>query len=158
MSVHIDDPSFVHPSAQIASNVSIGRFSHIGANVIINNNVTVMPNVFIDGYTTIEEGCTIYPFASIGTACQDLKYKGERTYVKIGSHTTIRESVTVNSAMGKDKATIVGSNCLIMAYSHIAHNCIVGNNVVIANCGTLAGHVTLGNHIIIGGLTQSLAF
>ena len=153
MRVQIDTPSYVHPEAKIGNNTKIGRFCYIGPNVILKENVTVKPHAYIDGYTIIDDGCIIYPFASIGTACQDLKFKGERTFVRIGKNTTIRESVTVNSATGEDEATVVGSNCLIMAYSHVAHNCIVGDDVVIANAGTLAGHVTLGNHTIIGGLT-----
>ena len=153
MSVQIDDPAFVHPSAKIGNHVSIGRFCHIGPNVTLHDNVKIMPNVYMDGYTDIGEGCTIFPFASIGTACQDLKYRGERTFVKIGANTTIRESVTVNSSTGQDESTVVGENCLIMAYSHIAHNCLIGNNVIIANAGTLAGHVTIEDHVIIGGLT-----
>ncbi|MBN1522109.1 MAG: acyl-ACP--UDP-N-acetylglucosamine O-acyltransferase [Candidatus Aureabacteria bacterium] len=153
MTVNIDDPAFVHPSAKIGKNVSIGRFSHIGPHVILLDNVTVMPNVYIDGHTTVEKGCILYPFASIGAPCQDLKYRGERTFVKIGPHTTIRESVTINSATGEDESTTVGSNCLVMAYSHVAHNCVVGDHVIMANGSTLAGHVSIGDYAIIGGLT-----
>ena len=97
MSVQIDDPSFVHPSAKIGNNVSIGRFCHIGPDVTIKDDVRILPNAYIDGHTTIDEGCIIYPFASIGAPCQDLKFKGERTFVRIGAHTTVRESVTINT-------------------------------------------------------------
>jgi len=153
MSVKIDSPSFIHSSANIGKNVAVGRFCHIGPNVFIGDNVTIMPNVFIDGFTTIGNGCTVYPFASIGAFCQDLKFKGEKTYVKIGNNTTIRECVTINSATGYEESTLVGDNCLIMAYSHVAHNCVIGDNVIMANGSTLAGHVSIGNYAIIGGLT-----
>ena len=153
MTANIEEPTFIHPLAKIGHNVLIGRFCHIGPNVTLNDGVKIMSHVVIDGHTTIEGGCVIYPFASIGTACQDLKFTGERTFVKIGHGTTIRESVTINSATGKDGSTLVGENCLIMAYSHVAHNCTVGDNVIMANSGTLAGHVSIDDYAIIGGLT-----
>lgn len=153
MPVQIEQPSFVHPSAKLGKGVKIGRFSHIGENVIIGDNVEIYPNVYIDGYTTIGDNCKIYPFASLGAGCQDLKYKGEKTFVVIGKGTTIRECVTINSATGEGNTTKVGSNCLVMAYSHVAHNCIIGDNVIMANGSTLAGHVEVYDFAVIGGLT-----
>jgi len=153
MPLQIEQPSFVHPNAKLGKNVKIGRFVHIGPNVTIEDEVEVYPNVYIDGHTIIKSGCKIYPFSSIGAGCQDLKYKGEKTFVVIGRNTTIRECVTINVATGEGNSTIVGNNCLIMAYSHIAHNCVIGDNVIMANGSTLAGHVRIYDFAVIGGLT-----
>ncbi|HRZ87237.1 MAG TPA: acyl-ACP--UDP-N-acetylglucosamine O-acyltransferase [bacterium] len=144
--------AIVHPKAKIGSGVSIGPYAVIGENVEIGDNASILPHVVIDGYTIIGAGCNIFPGAAIGLITQDLKFKGEKTYVKIGAGTTIREYVTVNAATGEGTETVIGSNCHIMAYAHIAHNCVVGNQVVIANVGTLAGCVTVEDQAIIGGL------
>ncbi len=107
----------------------------------------------LDGRATVGAGCTIFPFASIGTQTQDLKFKGGTTFVEIGDRTTLREYVTVNSGTNEGDVTRVGNDCHIMAYSHVAHQCIVGNGVIISNCGTLAGHVVVEDRAVIGGLT-----
>jgi len=112
-----------------------------------------MPHVFLDGCTTLGADCTIFPFASIGTKTQDLKFKGGEPRVTIGDRTTIREYVTVNAATYDGDITSVGADCLIMAYAHVAHDCQVGNGVIIANCGTLAGHIVVEDEVIIGGLS-----
>ncbi|NKB23902.1 MAG: acyl-ACP--UDP-N-acetylglucosamine O-acyltransferase [Kiritimatiellae bacterium] len=149
----------IHPTAVVSSGaqldetVRIGAYSIIGPHVSIKKETEVMPHVFIDGYTTIGEACTIFPFASIGTQTQDLKFKGGHPNVEIGDHTTLREYVTVNTATNDGDCTHVGSKCHIMAYAHIAHDCEVGNEVIIANCGTLAGHVIIEDQAIIGGLS-----
>jgi UDP-N-acetylglucosamine acyltransferase len=131
----------IHPTAVIHKNTKIAGDVEIGPYTIIGENVQ------------IGKGCKIFSHAVIGTQCQDLKYKGERAFVKIGENTVIREFVTINYATGEGEETVVGSNCLLMAYVHVAHNCKVGNNVVIANAGTLAGHVEIEDKAIIGGLT-----
>ena len=149
----------IHPTAVVDKQAKIGKDPQIGPYCIIGPNVTIgdgavlMSHVVVDGHTTIGAGCTIFPFACLGTITQDLKFKGERTYVKIGARTTIREYVTVNGATGDETETVVGENCHIMAYAHIAHNCVVGNQVIIANVGTLAGCVTIEDQAIIGGLS-----
>lgn len=149
----IHPTAIVSKSAKISRDVIIGPYSVIGPYVELCEGVEVHSHTVIDGNTTIGKNCKIYPFASIGTPSQDLKYRGETTYVRIGENTVIREYVTINSATGEGESTIVGNNCLLMAYVHIAHNCILGNNVIMANCGTLAGHVEVQDDAIIGGLS-----
>ncbi len=150
----------IHPTAIIAPGVKIGSNVTIEPYVVINSphvvledNVTIKSYVYIDGYTTIGSGTTIYPGASIGTKTQDLKYRGEKTLVKIGKNCDIREFVTINSSCQENSIVQVGDHCLIMAYCHVAHNCIVGNRVIMSNNATLAGHVTLEDCAIIGGMT-----
>ncbi len=143
----------VDARAKIGKDVEIGPFCVIGPEVTIHDGARLMSHVVVDGNTHIGAGCNIFPFASLGTITQDLKFKGERTAVRIGAGTTIREYVTVNGATGEGTETVVGENCHIMAYAHIAHNCVVGNQVIIANVGTLAGCVTVEDQAIIGGLS-----
>lgn len=149
----------IHPSAIIEKGAQLGKdvvveaYAVVKANVILEDRVVIKSHAYIDGYTTIGEGSTVYPGASIGTKCQDLKYRGEKTFVKIGKNCDIREFVTINSSCNEGSAVQVGDNCLIMAYCHIAHNCIVGNRVIMSNNATLAGHVEVGDYVTIGGLT-----
>ncbi len=149
----------IHPSAvvdkkaKLGKDVEIGPYCVIGPDVTIHEGARLMSHVVVDGDTEIGARCTIFPFASLGSITQDLKFQGEHTFVKIGAGTTIREYVTVNGATGAETQTVVGENCHIMAYAHIAHNCIVGNQVIIANVGTLAGCVTIEDQAIIGGLS-----
>lgn len=148
----IHPTAIINPGAELDADVEIGAYSIVGEHVKIGRGTRVMPHVFLDGWTTIGEGCAIFPFASIGSQTQDLKYKGGNTFVEIGDYTTLREYVTVNSGTNEGDVTRVGSHCHIMAYSHVAHQCIVGNGVIIANAGTLAGHVIVEDNAIIGGL------
>lgn len=150
----------IHPTAIIAPGATIGKNVTIEPYVVINSphvviedNVTIKSFVYIDGYTTIGDGTTIYPSASIGTKTQDLKYKGEKTFVKIGKNCQIREFVTINSSCQENSVVQVGDNCLIMAYCHVAHNCVVGNHVIMSNNANLAGHVIVEDFAIIGGMT-----
>jgi len=142
----------IDKKAKISSNVKIGAYSVIGPNVEINENVEIYSHVNIDGYTQIGSHTKIYPFASIGTDPQDLKFKGEKNSLIIGSKNIIREYVTINPGTeGGGGATIVGNNCLLMISSHIAHDCKVGNNVVIANNVPLGGHAIIEDGVVIGG-------
>ena len=150
----------IHPTAVISAGVTIGNNVIIEPYVVINSphvvledNVVIKSHVYIDGHTTIGAGTTVYPGASIGTKTQDLKYKGEKTYVKIGKNCDIREFVTINSSCQENSVVEVGDNCLIMAYCHVAHNCTVGNQVIMSNNATLAGHVIVEDCAIIGGMT-----
>ena len=150
----------VHPTAIIAPGVTIGSNVIIEPYVVINSphvilgdHVVIKSHAYIDGHTTIGAGTTIYPGASIGTKTQDLKYRGEKTFVKIGKNCDIREFVTINSSCQENSVVQVGDNCLIMAYCHVAHNCVVGNQVIMSNNATLAGHVTVEDCAIIGGMT-----
>ena len=148
----IHSSSIIDKKAKIGTGVKIGPFCYIGPNVELKQNVELISNVHIEGNTVIGKGTKIFPFASIGTMPQDLKYKGESNSVFIGENNMIREYVTINPGTeGGGGKTIIGNNCLFMISSHIAHDCKVGNNVVIANNVPLGGHVTLEDSVIIGG-------
>ena len=148
----IHSSSVVDKKAKIGNNVKVGPFCYIGPNVELQQDVELISNVHIEGNTKIGKGTKIFPFASIGTMPQDLKFKGESNSVLIGENNMIREYVTINpGTKGGGGKTIVGNNCLFMISSHIAHDCKVGNNVVIANNGPLGGHVTLEDSVVIGG-------
>ncbi len=152
MGVRIHPTALVSPGAQLGENVEIGAFSVIESSVVIGKNSQIFHHVSITGNTMIGDECKIFPFASLGSAPQDLKYQGQKSFVCIGKKNIIRESVTINPGTEEGTTTEIGDSNLIMAYSHIAHNCIVGSNCVLANSATLAGHVTLGSRVIIGGL------
>jgi len=148
----IHSTSIIDKNAKISSNVKIGPYSVIGPNVEISENVEIHSHVNISGNTKIGSETKIYPFASIGTDPQDLKFKGEKNNLIIGKKNTIREYVTINPGTRDGGGiTKIGNNCLLMISSHIAHDCIVGNNVVIANNVPLGGHVIIEDGVIIGG-------
>jgi UDP-N-acetylglucosamine acyltransferase len=153
MNNNIHHFAVVEQGAKIGKNVTIEAFAVIKATVVLGDNVVIKSHAYIDGFTTIGEGTTIFPGASIGTKPQDLKYKGEKTYVVIGKNCEIREFATINSSCQEGSVVKIGDNCLIMAYCHVAHNCTVGNRVIMANGATLAGHVTIEDFAIIGGMT-----
>jgi UDP-N-acetylglucosamine acyltransferase len=154
----IHPTAIIDPGAELDEGVKIGPYSIVGAHVKIGRGTNIMGHVYLDGWTTIGEKCTVFPFASIGTQTQDLKFKGAVTFVEIGDSTTLREYVTVNSGTNEGDVTRVGSRCHIMAYSHIAHQCIVGNNVIISNGVQLAGHVIIEDGAVIGGLSGAHQF
>jgi UDP-N-acetylglucosamine acyltransferase len=145
--------AYVHPGAKIANNVVIEPFVSISNNVIIGEGTWIGSNVTIMEGARIGKNCNIYSGAVISAPPQDLKYAGEETRTVIGDNTTIRECVTINRGTIDRQQTIIGSNCLIMAYSHIAHDCIVGNHCIFSNNSTLAGHINIGNHVILAGMT-----
>ena len=148
----IHKSSVIDSKAKIGKDVKIGAYCIIGPNVKIDDNVELISHVHIEGNTTVGKGTKIYPFASIGTAPQDLKYKGEENSLEIGDNNVIREYVTINpGTAGGGSKTVIGNNCLFMISSHIAHDCKIGNNVVIANNVPLGGHVTIEDSVIIGG-------
>jgi UDP-N-acetylglucosamine acyltransferase len=143
----------IHPSAEIAEDVSVGPFSMIGEGVKIGSGTVIGPHVVIDRWTHIGQNNQILQFSSIGAAPQDLKYKGEETFLKIGNRNCIREFVTLNRGTpGGGGMTTIGDDNLFMAYSHVAHDCHVGQSVILANGATLAGHVEIEDHAILGGL------
>lgn len=148
----------IHPEAKIGKNVRIDPFAVIDAKVTIGDGSHIMSGATILNYSTIGQNCIIFPHATIGAIPQDLKYNGEETTVVIGNNTTIRECVTVNRGTRDKWKTVVGNNCLLMAYSHIAHDCILGNHVIIANAVQLAGHVEIGDFANIGGLAAAIQF
>ena len=148
----IHKSSVIDKQAKIGKNIKIGPYTIVGANVEIGDNVEIHSHVNIEGNTKIGEGTKIFPFASIGTRPQDLKYEGEKNSLTIGKNNTIREYVTINpGTKGGGGVTAIGNNCLFMISSHVAHDCNIGNNVVIANNVPLGGHVTIGDSVIIGG-------
>ena len=148
----IHNSSVVDKKAKIGKNVKVGPFCYIGPQVQISDGVELISNIHIEGNTKIGIGTKIFPFASIGTVPQDLKYQGEDNSLEIGENNTIREYVTINPGTeGGGRKTIIGNNCLLMISSHIAHDCNIGNDVVIANNVPLGGHVTIEDSVIIGG-------
>lgn len=150
----IHPTAIVDPKATIGRDVSIGAFSVVGPHVVLGDRVTLKSHVVIEGRTTVGEGTTIYPFASVGHAPQDLKFKGEPSELIIGKNCTIREHATLNPGTeGGGMKTVVGDNCLLMTATHVAHDCILGNNVIMANNATLGGHVQVGDHVLLGGLS-----
>lgn len=149
----IHSTAIIDPKAEIGSNVKIGPYTIIRENVYIGSGTEIGPHVVVDPFVTVGSNCKIFQFAAVGAIPQDLKFEGERSYVKIGSGTVIREFVTIHrgTAIGGG-ITEIGENNLLMAYTHVAHDCKIGNKVVLANNATLAGHVTIGEHATIGGL------
>lgn len=143
--------AYIHPAAKIAPSVVIDPFVTIDQNVEIGEGTRICSNVTILEGARIGKNCIIFPGAVIGAIPQDLKFRGEETTAIIGDNTTIRECVTVNRGTAAKGRTVVGSNCLIMAYSHVAHDCIVGDNVIISNASQLAGEVIVDNYAVIGG-------
>jgi len=151
MTIH--PTAIVEKGAELGVDVKIGPYCVVGANVKLGDRAELKSHVAVDGCTTIGEGTVIFPFASLGHAPQDLKYKGEKSQLIIGKNNKIREHVTMNPGTeGGAMKTVVGDNCLFMTASHVAHDCVVGNNVIMANNATLAGHVEVGDFAIIGGL------
>jgi UDP-N-acetylglucosamine acyltransferase len=149
----ISNLAFVHPEAKIGKDVKVEPFAYIAGNVIIGEGTWIGPNSTIMDGARIGKNCRIFPTAVISGIPQDLKFRGEDTTAEIGDDTTIRECSTVNrgtSAVGK---TIVGNNCLLMAYSHIGHDCLIGNNAIIGNSSNLAGEVQIGDWAILSGGT-----
>ncbi len=145
--------AIIDPKAEVDATVEVGPYSVIGPHVTIGAGTKIGAHVVIDPHVTIGPNCTIFQYAAIGAQPQSLKFGGEKTYVKIGGGTTIREFVTIHrgTAFGGG-ITEVGESCFLMNYTHIAHDCRVGREVVFANNATLAGHITIGNHATVGGL------
>ena len=148
----------IHPTAVVSgkaeldSNVLVGPFTVIDDNVTIGSATKIGAHCVIKGNTVIGRECEIFSGAVIGSPPQDLKYKGEKSFLEIGDKNIIREYTTINPGTKEGGKTIIGSHNLLMAYSHVAHDCIIGNHCIIANCGTLAGHVTVEDNALISGL------
>jgi len=149
----------IHPSAivdtkaQLADDVEVGPYAIIGPDVKIGEGTVVQAHAYLSGHTTIGKRCEIFPFACVGTKTQDLKYhEGDITYVEVGDETVLREFSTVHLGTKPGEVTRVGRHCLIMAYCHIAHGCVVGNHVIMSNVATLAGEVTIEDYAILGGM------
>ena len=148
----IHNSSVIDNQAKISKKVKIGPFCYVGPNVELADDVELISNVHIEGCTKIGKGTKIFPFASIGTQPQDLKFKNEKNSLSIGENNLIREYVTINPGTeGGGSKTIIGNNCLFMISSHIAHDCKIGDGVIIANNVPLGGHVTIEDNVVIGG-------
>lgn len=150
----IHPSALVDPAATLADTVEVGPFCVVGPDATLHDGVTLLSHVVIAGRTTIGKNNTIYPFASIGHAPQDLKYNNEPSRLEIGDNNTIREHVTINPGTeGGGMLTKIGNNCLVMVGAHVGHDCYIGDHVILVNNATLAGHVTVEDWAIIGGLS-----
>ncbi|MCB9034003.1 MAG: acyl-ACP--UDP-N-acetylglucosamine O-acyltransferase [Chitinophagales bacterium] len=150
--------NFIHQNAKIGNQTTIGYFSFIDDDVIIGDNCTIANNVTIYAGTRIGNNCTIFPNAVIGAVPQDLKFNGEYSTVEIHDHVTIRECATINRGTSASGKTVVGSHSLIMAYVHIAHDCMIGKHCILANSTNLAGHVTIDDYAYFGGMSGAHQF
>ncbi|RYF89047.1 MAG: acyl-ACP--UDP-N-acetylglucosamine O-acyltransferase [Chitinophagaceae bacterium] len=148
----------ISPGAVLGNNVMVDPFAVIHDGVTIGDDTHIMSGAVIMSGTHIGKSCMVFPGAVLGAIPQDLKFVGEQTTVEIGDHTTIRECVTINRGTKDKYKTVVGSHCLLMAYAHVAHDCILGNHVIIANGVQLAGHVEIGDYAILGGLAGAPQF
>ncbi len=152
--IFVHPTAVVDPKAELGEGVRIGPFCMVGPDVVLGNHVELVSHVAVAGRTSIGEKTRIFPFASIGHPPQDLKYSGEPSRLVIGARNVIRECVTMNpGTAGGAMETRVGDDCLFMANSHVAHDCVVADHVILANCVCLAGHCTIGEYAILGGLT-----
>lgn len=150
----IHKTAIVHPDARIEEGVEIGPYAVIGEHVSIATGTTVGPHSVIEGWTEIGRDNRIFQFASVGADPQDLKFHGEKSFLRLGDRNTVREFVTLHRGTEDGGGeTVIGDDNLFMAYSHVAHDCRVGNRVILANAATLAGHVTVDDHAILGGLS-----
>lgn len=149
----IHPTAVIHPSAQLGEGCEIGPYCVVGEGVQLGDNCWLQNHVTLVGPSRFGAGNRFFSFSSIGQQTQDLKYAGEPTYLEVGADNTFREFVTVNRGTAPGSATRVGSGGHFLAYSHIAHDCVVGDQVIFSNNGTIAGHVEVGDHAVIGGLT-----
>ena len=149
----IHPTAIIHPKAEIDSNVQIGPYSVIGDNVSIGSGTVIGPHVVVDPFVSIGPDCHIFQYASVGAEPQAVKFKGEKTYVKIGRGSVVREFATINRGTEFGTGvTEIGEENLLMAYCHVAHDCQTGRKVILANGATLAGHIVIGNYVTVGGL------
>jgi len=149
----IHPTAVIHPKAQLGENVSVGPYTVIDADVVIGAGTQIGPHVYCADGTRIGNNCRIHKGAVVATLPQDLKFKDERTTFEIGDSTTVREFCTLNRGTAEHMKSTVGSNCLLMAYVHVAHDCRIGSNVILANSVQMGGHVTIEDWAIVGGLT-----
>ena len=150
--------AYIHPEAKIANNVVIEPFSTIHKNVVIEEGTWVGPSVTIMEGARIGKNCRIFPGAVVSAIPQDLKFDGEDTTVEIGNNTVIRECVTINRGTVDRHKTVIGSNTLLMAYVHVAHDCVIGDHCILANAAQIAGHVLIDDHVQVGGMSAVQQF
>ena len=149
----IHPTAVVAPEARLGENVTVGPYAVVGPEVELGDGCEIQAHAVVDGATTLGPQCQVFPFAHIGGKTQDLKFKeGNRTFVKVGARTVLRECVTINCGTKDGESTILGDDCLIMAYCHLAHGCVFGNHVIVSNASQFAGEVTVGDWAVISGL------
>ena len=148
----IHPTAIIHSKALVGEGCQIGPYCILGEHVQLGDRCTLHSHIVIDGHTTLGHDNEVFPFASIGLKTQDLKWKGGVTRTSVGNHNTFREYVTIHSATADGETTVVGNNNHILAYCHIAHNCVLGDRIIMSNVATLAGHVRVEDQAIIGGL------
>ncbi len=148
----IHKTAIINPRADLAEDVMVGPYAIVDGPAVIGAGTAIGPYALIEGDVSVGRRCRIFSHAVLGTIPQDLKFEGEESNLVIGDDTTVREFVTVNRGTKASGTTRVGSNCLLMAYAHVAHDCVLADNVALANCATLAGHVDVGDSAFIGGL------
>lgn len=151
-STNIHPSAVISKSARLGKNVTVGPYCVIGDEVEIGDDSIIGPHAVIAKWTTLGKECRVFQFASVGAEPQDLKFKGEQSYTVIGDRTTIREGATIHRATGDGNETRVGSDCLLMAYVHIAHNCTIGNRVIMSNLASCSGHAIVEDRVVIGGM------
>lgn len=154
----ISNLAYVHPKAKLAPNVTVEPFAYIAGDVEIEEGSWIGPNVTVFDGARIGKGVRIFPGASVSAVPQDLKYKGEPTLTRIGNNSVIREAVTLNRGTTANNETVIGENCLLMAYVHVAHDCVIGNNCIIVNNVQLAGHIIIDDWAMIGGTSAVQQF
>jgi UDP-N-acetylglucosamine acyltransferase len=150
MAVQIHATAIVEPTVQLGQDVVVGAYAYLGGDAVIGDSTVIQHHATVEGFTTLGKQCEIFPYASIGTKTHDLKYKGGRPGLKIGDRNVFREYVSVHLATKDGEFTVMGDDNVILAYSHIAHDCIVGNHLVMSSQAALAGHVVVEDHVNIG--------
>jgi UDP-N-acetylglucosamine acyltransferase len=158
MPTRIHPTAIVEPGAALGADVVIGAFAFVGPRVSLGDGTVLHHHATVEGLTTIGAGCEVYPHACVGLKTQDLKYKGGTPGTRIGDRNVFREFCTIHSATKDGDFTVIGSDNNFLAYTHVAHDCIVGNHVVMSNNATLAGHMTVGDHVVMGGFAAAHQF
>jgi UDP-N-acetylglucosamine acyltransferase len=152
MSSKIHPTAIIDPSAKLGEGVAVGPYAIVGAESVLGDGCEIASHAVIGPYTLLGRGNRIFPHACVGGEPQDLKFKGEKSFLELGDENLVREFVTLNRGVGEGGRTVIGSRCLFMAYSHVGHDCILGSDLVVANSVALAGHVTVEDHAVLGGL------
>ena len=152
LKMEIHPTAVISKKAKLSKGVSVGPYTVIGEGVTIGEDTVINAHCVIEGRTTLGKRCQVFTGAVVGSIPQDLTYNGQASFLEIGDENIIREYVTINPGTEENSKTVVGNHNLIMAYSHIAHNCVIGNNCIIANCGTLAGYVNIEDKAVVGGI------
>lgn len=149
----VHSTALVDPDAELGRGVAVGPYAIVGPGVVVGDGTTIGPHVLIERDTRVGRDCQLYKGAVLGSDPQDLKYAGERSVLEVGDRTVVREYATLNRGTAASGRTVVGSDCLLMAYSHVAHDCVIGNHVILSNAVNMAGHVVIEDWAVVGGLT-----